>query len=665
MSESTSTYNFVEFPLGLVLAQHLRNTGTPQRSHHRELPEHYTGHINLTLKNLTPLFIGQERPGDSQLPSCSQYWPDGSAAVIPGSTIRGAVKGIMTAFLGQNINIEEHKNPIYDRSPIPPPAQQSTKGQSFRYEDYWTARGFNPDTEKNQIGGILVRKGGEISLQPATVHKISRASLENGAPTITLTRENQPEYQFRYISATAHPANPNRLIYSPTGSTRGLLLLTGPNPQQNFGYLFQAQGSTQHLGTLGLHQGGEPGDAIRIRTGITIIDALIEQINENPHLKKQFATKITAWLDGTANPPVFPAFYDADDEGMPTTLGLSGGFRIPGYAFEELIPPDFKGAEDRERISAITALFGAVEEDEAYQQEARNTETVPFTAKGRLRFDPALSPFQEALTAQTAHQFYEEEKALTLLGPKPKAHHLRSIGNGDQKNFYRVPAENNKPKLGLEFYWHRWDNGDTWDTAAEEHRAANQLGQAPNADNQNVQTSYRPLKAGRKFQGRIHFENLSELELGALLYALWLQNNPAKLDLDNNTTILSAHKLGGLQPLGLGSVVIKAELYLNAPVTPGDDVKLKDYQNSFAQKQDAERQTELIETFKQQYTQTTFPQSGTPQLETLEILHRWQGRPPRSQTQQMPVAGRAGVSHQKRYPLPRPSHIAPQNPHEQ
>ncbi|GER94314.1 TIGR03986 family CRISPR-associated RAMP protein [hot springs metagenome] len=63
-------------------------------------------------------------------------------------------------------------------------------------------------------------------------------------------------------------------------------------------------------------------------------------------------------------------------------------------------------------------------------------------------------------------------------------------------------------------------------------------------------TKLTPVKEGTTFRGRIRFENLSNVELGALLFVLDLPEN-------------LAHKLGMGKPLGLGSVEIKPTLYIS------------------------------------------------------------------------------------------------------
>ena len=63
-------------------------------------------------------------------------------------------------------------------------------------------------------------------------------------------------------------------------------------------------------------------------------------------------------------------------------------------------------------------------------------------------------------------------------------------------------------------------------------------------------TIIRPVKKDVEFASRIHFENLSDIELGALLTALQLPDT-------------MRHKLGMGKPLGMGSVKITATLHVS------------------------------------------------------------------------------------------------------
>jgi CRISPR/Cas system CSM-associated protein Csm3 (group 7 of RAMP superfamily) len=98
------------------------------------------------------------------------------------------------------------------------------------------------------------------------------------------------------------------------------------------------------------------------------------------------------------------------------------------------------------------------------------------------------------------------------------------------------------PIRGYKFYWHQQNEGAAW----EKHTQAKPS---------KVTTSMRPIASGAKFQGRIRFERLSEIELGALLKVFELSSfAEAGEEL--------CFKLGRGKSIGMGSVKINATLRL-------------------------------------------------------------------------------------------------------
>ena len=90
-------------------------------------------------------------------------------------------------------------------------------------------------------------------------------------------------------------------------------------------------------------------------------------------------------------------------------------------------------------------------------------------------------------------------------------------------------------------YWHRQtpqtgENG--WEAGFEDVQSS-----------PSQYTRVKTIASKANFQGRIRFENLSDIELGALLFVLELPNG-------------CAHKIGMGKPLGLGSVRITPTLTL-------------------------------------------------------------------------------------------------------
>ena len=131
----------------------------------------------------------------------------------------------------------------------------------------------------------------------------------------------------------------------------------------------------------------------------------------------------------------------------------------------------------------------------------------------------------------------KENSPKILSSPKPTTfqHYLKQNSNNKETLLHWNSETNIR---GYKYYWHR-DNHD-WSVSDSERDSINEK----------LLTVIIPVKPGVEFKGRIRFENLSEVELGALLFVLELPTN-------------HYHKLGMGKPLGLGSVSIKPKLFVS------------------------------------------------------------------------------------------------------
>ncbi len=168
-------------------------------------------------------------------------------------------------------------------------------------------------------------------------------------------------------------------------------------------------------------------------------------------------------------------------------------------------------------------------------QELKNPEIIDLaevifgnekTHAGRVYFEDCY------LEGTTQDALLNTDYPKILSNPKPTCfqHYLEQTEENlkdHPKNLAHYNSENSI--RGYKLYWHR--SGEGW---IEEDKK--------NIEKHKSQyTRITPVKPGSVFKGRIRFENLSDVELGALLFALHL---PEGL----------AHKLGIAKPLGLGSV---------------------------------------------------------------------------------------------------------------
>jgi CRISPR-associated protein (TIGR03986 family) len=147
--------------------------------------------------------------------------------------------------------------------------------------------------------------------------------------------------------------------------------------------------------------------------------------------------------------------------------------------------------------------------------------------------------------------FWGEKYHKILSGPKPTTFQHYLVQTEDNiKN--RKHYNSNSSIRGNKVYWHK--NGNDWKEKNEEN-----IKKHPK---QYANAKINPIKSGIRFFGRIRFENLSDIELGALLFSLGLPDG-------------CCHKIGMGKPIGLGSIKISPKLYLS-------DRKNR-YQNLFAE----------------------------------------------------------------------------------
>lgn len=146
---------------------------------------------------------------------------------------------------------------------------------------------------------------------------------------------------------------------------------------------------------------------------------------------------------------------------------------------------------------------------------------------GRVFFEDAK------LVDLKINPFLEEKIPKILLGPKPTTfQHYLEQNSTNPKNLKHYNSET--LIRGNKFYWHK--SGKKWEEDQQ-------------ISNKKIETKIKPVKSNIHFRFRIRYENLTENELGALLFALKLPDG-------------CAHKIGMGKPIGLGSVKINPELFI-------------------------------------------------------------------------------------------------------
>ena len=231
-----------------------------------------------------------------------------------------------------------------------------------------------------------------------------------------------------------------------------------------------------------------------------------------------------------------PVFYLLNKENELVFLGHTMMFRLP-YDLSpfEFIPYWLK---DESKTDIAEAIFGYVE-DKHPKEKAR---------AGRVFFTDA--------TTESIIQ-YAETRPILLSSPKPTTfqHYLvqDDIDPKNLKHYASIPPTKEKAGdtaiRGHKLYWHKEQVVDQFQDTNSDTQTSLIKPISPNPDT--------------VFSFDIHFENLSQIELGALLWVLSIGGDKAKeFDIGKAGEDYRL-SLGMGKPLGMGTVKIHPTLYIS------------------------------------------------------------------------------------------------------
>jgi len=139
----------------------------------------------------------------------------------------------------------------------------------------------------------------------------------------------------------------------------------------------------------------------------------------------------------------------------------------------------------------------------------------------------------------------EESVPKILSSPKPTSFQLYlEQGDREIKDLIHYDSDNALIR-GNKLYWHK-SNNLKWKADEDQQQLISKVKNGQDKQH----TIIKPIKEGAVFSGRIRFENLSTIELGALLFVLKLKDG-------------WCHKIGMAKPLGLGTLQINPTLHLS------------------------------------------------------------------------------------------------------
>jgi CRISPR-associated protein (TIGR03986 family) len=512
-------YNFVRLPEMVPwMPQDL-----PDMDHYDE--DRYTGYLSCTLTTASPLYVrcgvtpeaAQAGSEAKDRPDFFYTDPNTLEPVIPGSSLRGMLRNLIEIVSYSKVQPVGDDSLVYRAV-----ADRSSLGGQYR--DLMTHKTPSRAIAPNMQAGYMVQQGGEWYIVPAKkIYGEPFARIEiNDIPSALnqwANTKNAWEIYTDIDRPDEHPHNKGNIkLYYPKvkrgqasathqpGFFDGVLVKSGWINRKHMEFVF-----------------GLPTKGPLIPVSERLLKTYREQMTEE---QKKIVGSEGVLQDFQ------PVFYLMDGTKL-VFFGHAMMFRLPyAHTPQDCVPEELR---DPEQTDLAEALFGYVDE-KAKERDIARAGRVAVTDATLLDEPDDVWLTEEGLIPQ-------------ILGtPKPTTFQHYLVQKSHQKRqlrHYSSPTPDETVIRGHKLYWHKGDVERVF-IEDESFRGQSQL---PQDDTQH--TVIKPVRSGVRFQFKIHFENASAEELGALL---WLLDVAADEDY--------RLKLGMAKPLGLGAVKVESTLHL-------------------------------------------------------------------------------------------------------
>jgi CRISPR-associated protein (TIGR03986 family) len=567
-------YNFVELPDKVVEAE------LPLPDGDRYYSDRHTGRIECTLTTESPLYIRcgmtpvnftkyselpekySKPPKDATEKQKKQWeeekkqwemerkavlapfftYQNDCLPVLPGSSLRGMLRTLVEIVSFGKIDRVSDENRLFFRAVA---ANKNKESWGKEYKKY-----VEPKKVK---AGYLKKDNQGWYIQPAKTEKGETFAWvrETSLSLQNFKQFNNAKYHPQYI-----PVSYDRADVDPNDKAKRLFAhnVQMPNPHIKKGVLVtsgnmkqQDESSPRFNHCLVFAEDENPDPSCRLRIDDIAIDHYRNALTD-------FQKGVPFDKDWGVLKENRPVFYCPPEKGKNIVgfFGQSPNFRIPyspqgnGHATTvvDFIPQDLKNLAS---IDLADAIFGWVK-----QESQRNKLPQDFDKQraGRVFFS-------DALYQSSKNGIWYQDEPLTpqiLSGPKPSyfPHYLvqSSADKSELKHYASQPVADTVIR-GHKLYWHKGSNPDFKLPKPKKVIGSTKKIEVSDVAVSDTQTTLiKPINKGVTFKFDIHFENLSHVELGALLWVLDIaQDDRYRL------------KLGMGKPLGLGAVKIEHKLY--------------------------------------------------------------------------------------------------------
>lgn len=558
------------------------------------LPDLKTGYIDIKLTTLTPLYI-RDALIDTELKEKTEkeknkdryinpdFFSPGKKVRIPGSSLRGMIRIMMEIVTFGKFTQFDGDRKFFYRA-----LGDKSLDLRDKYNNLFTKNINYNGTECYRMkcyAGFLTKINGEYRIKPSDSIKVNGENVYVFRIENDLINLNIPETHlddnyffqkvyFRYDPGPVHKHRGGqiKLFYlivtkiSDTeidGYRKGYLIITGPLPHKHM----------QHIIL--------PPD--NRAPALDIVPEFIEAYKKDKYRKAVNLIDLLDALSTNQQNAMLPCFYlkgkDPSGNEKVIAFGHTPYFRFPyQYKIRDLVPPAL--LKDN-LVDIPEAIFG---NEKSFASRVFFEDAFPL---GNVDFEPICIPKILAEPKPTCFQFYLKQENFN----KKFDEYNKFRGYRGLKDY----NNNNNLIRGYKLYWHHTEEHLDFKGSIKLDATKLKSTEIDFLKNHNIQiknnetesyfeitndllrkinekedlkkivdiiakydtqhTVITPISARNEFKARIRFENLTDVELGALLFVLSLPKN-------------CAHKLGMGKPLGLGSVTIQVEnLFISNRVT--------------------------------------------------------------------------------------------------
>lgn len=485
-----------------------------------------TGKLVCKLVNKTPLFIMGESEQDNKGHTKERFYREKGIPIIPASSLKGAIRNIIDVLTNSVIrNVEDER------------LEQRIGAGKFE-----SVFGIIESLPENGKKGIIV-EAEKIKVKTKEKIEIGHKKFEfkdNGKEFSNKYNEKDGLIEKVKLKDSIYNLKETEIKIRP-GVTTVEKLITNSKEYKN--YLIDNENGVQGVLWFSSPIFGKIHEKLLIpKKNGRKFEFSKEEYEDFKYIIKQRAERIKNGKD--INSSTF--YYDKNlEKGDPLLFQVKDGKMVEHLAFSEiprlrykfspldLVPEEFRPDDSLKNLSFSERLFGTTG-DTTKKDEEKKDELVALS--GRVFFEDAKNYKPEMIdngNPVTLKAFGEPHPTLTTF-------YLDNI----EKNY----NENKGVSIrGRKFYWHHKEKiGKPF----SEYRKSVEMPKDKNGQNKFAyNSSLELMDINNEFEFNVNFENLTDEELGVLIYAIELEDG-------------LLHKIGKGKAFGFGSCKIEIKEFL-------------------------------------------------------------------------------------------------------